>query len=178
MKWKKISSKSVYKDRWMEVTEDIVETDSGKTSIYGVIHKEPCALVIPWDGKYLHLVGQYRIPVECYSWDFPTGYYEHESLIETAKAELREETGLEAKNIEKIGEVNIAPGHHTQVCHVFIATKLKEVENSPDLWESMMDMKVKKVTLQEFKNEVNEGIIKDGPTLAAFGIASAKGLFK
>jgi len=39
-------------------------------------------------------------------------------------------------------------------------------------------MKVKKVTLKEFRNMIIKGSIKDGPTVAAFGIIIAKNLIK
>ncbi len=158
----------------MEVTEDQVETDFGKHLTYGIVHKEPCALIIPWDGNHLFLVGQYRYPVNEYSWEFPQGHFEHESILETAKHELKEETGLTASGIKDIAVFNLAPGHHSQKYHVFLATELVEGESKHE--ESEEGMKTKKVSFDEFREMIANGEILDGPTIVAFGIINAKNL--
>lgn len=176
MKWKKLSSKTVYKNKWMEVTEDQVKTEYGKQLIFSVVHKKPFALIIPWDGRHLFLVGQYRYPVDDFSWEFPQGQFEYYSIKETAKKELKEETGLKAQNIKEIGHLFLAPGHHSQICYVFLATKLSKGKR--ELEESERGMKLKKVTLREFQNMIIKGSIKDSPTIASFGIIIAKNLIK
>ncbi len=177
MTWQKISSKQVYKNKWMEVTEDIVKNDSGKELNFGVVHKKPFALIIPWDGKFLTLVGQYRYPVDFFSWEFPMGHFEdHSSIEEAAKQELQEEAGLKAGKMQEIKDFYLGPGHHTQVCYMFLAIELEEVGQS--LEDSEEGMQVKKVTVDEFREMVKEGIIKDGPTLSAFGILMALDLLK
>ncbi len=174
MSWKTISSRSVYKNKWMEITEDQVVTDFGKHLTYGVVHKEPFALIVPWDGNRLFLVGQYRYPVNEFSWEFPQGHLEHGNILETARKELQEETGLTASDIKEIVVFNLAPGHHSQKCHVFLATDL--VEGSSELEESEEGMKTKKLTVAEFQKMIVRGDIKDGPTIAAFGIITARQL--
>lgn len=158
----------------MEVTEDEVETDFGKRLTYGVVHKDPWALIIPWDGNNLFLVGQYRYPVDEFSWEFPQGHFEHESIIETAKHELKEETGLTALSINEVAVFNLAPGHHSQKCHVFLATELTEGQR--ELEASEEGMKIKKISFDEFRVMIARGEILDGPTIVAFGIIAAKKL--
>jgi len=46
------------------------------------------------------------------------------------------------------------------------------------LEESERGMKLKKVTLKEIHNLITKGLIKDGPTIAAFGIMIARNLIK
>lgn len=176
MVWKQLSSKSVYKNKWMEITEDQVETDFGKRLTYGVVHKEPYALIIPWDGTHLFLVGQYRYPVDEYSWEFPQGHFEHENIVETARIELREETGLTAGKLQEVAVFNLAPGHHSQKCHIFLATDLNVGVNEPE--ESEEGMKLKRVTLDELQKLIAAGEVTDGPTIAAYGIITAKNLLR
>jgi 8-oxo-dGTP pyrophosphatase MutT (NUDIX family) len=176
MPWKKISSKKIYKNRWMEVTEDIVKNEFGDRLTFGVVHKKPFALIIPWDGKHLTLVGQYRYPVRFFSWEFPAGHFEHKTMGETAKKELEEEAGLKAKNIKKIAYYHLAPGHHTQGCHIFLATKLSKGKRELEVAET--GMKVKKVTPKQMQKMIIDGTIKDGPTIVAFGMAVFKNLLK
>lgn len=171
MTWKTKSSKSVFKNKWMEITEDIVETPLGKTVNFGVVHKKPFALIVPWDGEHLTLVGQYRYPVDCFSWEFPMGHFEeHDSIEDTAREELEEEAGLQAKNIKEVTSFFLAPGHHTKVCHVFLATDL--IESQQRLEEQEEGMEVKKVTIDELKSMIETGETKDGPTIAAFYLVS------
>lgn len=70
MSWKVKSSKEVYRNKWMWVTEDEVETDFGEKLTYGVVHKKPFTLIILWDGKKFTLVGQYRHAIKKFSWEF------------------------------------------------------------------------------------------------------------
>ncbi len=177
MAWKKISSRKVYKNKWIEVTEDRIRNEEGEELTYGVVRKAPFALIIPWDRRRVTLVGQYRYAVDSYSWEFPQGHYEHDSIEETAREELREETGLRAGKIKKIAEFHLAPGLTSQIGNIFLATELSEGETSFEKSEVAMDMKVKKITLQEFEEMAARGEIKDGPTLAAFGVAKAQGIF-
>ena len=70
----------------------------GSPGIYGVVHFKNRAIgVIPLDeAGYTYLVGQYRYPLQLYSWEIPEGGGPlDEDPLEAAKRELREETGLE-----------------------------------------------------------------------------------
>jgi ADP-ribose pyrophosphatase len=172
MSWKKLSSKIVYKNKWMEVTEDKVKTNFNKLLTFGVVRKRPGVLIIPWDGHFFYLVGQYRYSVDKFSWEFPQGHYEHKSIRQTAQKELNEETGLLAKNIREIGKLYLAPGHHSQICHVFLATNL--IEGRRELEESEQGMRRKKVTFKELRNMIIKGTVKDSPTIAALGMMIVK----
>lgn len=176
MAWKKLSSKEVYKNKWMKVTEDLVETDFGEQLTFGVVKKDPFALIIPWDGKYLILVGQYRYPVDDFSWEFPAGHFSHNSIEKTAREELKEEAGLEAATIKHVYSLYLAPGHHTQICEIFLATNLRDGKQELEVAET--GMKTKKVKPEEFSKMIKENKIKDGPTLAAFGIIKELNLLK
>lgn len=176
MSWKVKSSKSVYKNKWMEITEDLVESEFGKEITFGVVRKKPFALIVPWDGECLTLVKQYRYPVESYSWEFPAGHFEHNSIEETAKEELEEEAGLRAEKIIEVGNFFLAPSHHTQICHVFLATGLSKGQQK--LEDQEEGMEVKKVAIKDFEKMVKKEEIKDGPTIAAFAIIMNQSLLK
>lgn len=172
MAWKTLRSESKYKNRWMEITEDQVETDHGHRLTYGVVRKEPCALIVPWDGTHVYLVGQYRYPVNEFSWEFPQGHFEHDSILSTARHELREETGLSAASMREVSSFNLAPGHHSQRCHIFLATDLAQGRPRPEASEE--GMVVKKVTVAGLRDLIARGEITDGPTLTAYGVMTAK----
>ena len=168
MIWKIKRSKEVYRNKWLWVTEDEVETDSGEKLTYGVVHKKPFALIIPWGSKHFTLVGQYRHAIQKYSWEFPQGHFEHHSIEETAKMELKEETGILADSIKMIGHFYLGPGHHSQECKVFLAEGL--TKGKPHLEKSEKGMKIMMVTSDELEEMIKTGKMEDGPTLAALSI--------
>lgn len=165
MTWQKLSSTVKYQNRYMRVTEDVFVTDKDEKVTYGIVRKEPFSIVIPWDGTKLLLVGQYRHSAEIFSWEFPAGHFEHENMEATARAELEEEAGLLAGKIEKIGEFHLAPGHHTQIIHFYLATKLSV--GKQDLETAEKGMQIKQATHEELNHMIISGEVKDSLTIAA-----------
>lgn len=149
----------------MTVTEDELITGHGDKVTFGIVHKEPAVLIIPWDGERITLIGQYRYPVDSFSWEFPAGHMEHDNIEAAALAELEEEAGLKAGKIIEIGHFNIAPGHNTQVCHTFLATDL--TAGKQDLEPSEKGMQIKSVTLSELDDMIVNHVITDGLTLTS-----------
>lgn len=152
----------------MWVTEDDVVTDLGDHITYGIVHKEPFSIIIPWDGEKTLLVGQYRYAVDFFSWEFPMGHSEpsHSNLEETAQRELEEETGLSAAYIQKIGTFYLGSGHHTQKGYVFVTTQ--HTQGDPNREPAEKDMQLKWVTPYELSSLIENGTIQDGPTITSF----------
>ena len=44
----------------MQVTEDELLTSRGDKITFGIVHKQPAVLILPWDGEHLTMVRQYR----------------------------------------------------------------------------------------------------------------------
>ena len=176
MSWKKLSSEEKYRSPWMFVTEDKVETDFGKTLTWSVVHQSACAMVIPWDGERFKLVGLYRHPIDRYSWEFPSGSVSGVTMDEAAKRELKEEAGLTAEKYERLGDFYLENGTTTQSMDLYVATGLQAGETEHDDGEE--GMKTKQVTLAELYAMINDGTIKDGPTVAALGYLHTSGWIK
>lgn len=165
------SSRIVYENRWMTVREDELERDDGSTGIYGIIEKPDFALVIPFDGDGFYLVEQYRYPVDARFREFPQGSWEGVSSADSlalARGELAEETGLRAGSIEHLGQLYEAYGFSTQGFDVYLATDLKQGPRAPSAEEQ--DMRVERVSVEEFEQLVRRGQIKDAPSLAAYSL--------
>lgn len=170
-------SKVVYKNPWMEVKEDEVEFENGHQGIYGVVHKDDFALIIPFDGEKLHLVKQYRYPTKEYSIEFPQGKQENDPTVDPhklAQAELQEETGFIADKIEKIGFFHEAPGYSDQGFYIFLATNLTMSERNLDVTETGLEKL--SMTIEEFEQAVEKGAITDAPTVSAYGLLKIKKL--
>jgi hypothetical protein len=64
MTLERLSSRQVYRNRWMTVREDSIRRQDGSTGLYGVVCKPDFSLIIPYEAGAFHLVEQYRYPVE------------------------------------------------------------------------------------------------------------------
>lgn len=102
--WKKISSEIKYDNPWINLVEYKVMTPAGTEGIYGKVHFKNIAIgVIALDADdNTYLVGQYRFPLDLYSWEIPEGGCpEGTDWLTAAKRELKEETGFEAGKMDR-----------------------------------------------------------------------------
>ncbi len=165
-----LSSREVYRNRWMRVREDQIERSNGVPGIYGVVDKDPCAVIIPLDGDTLHLVEQYRYTVQHTCMEFPQGGWETAAvdIEELARGELREETGLSARSMIYLGPMYVAYGFANQMQHAFLATGLEAGTTDFDAEEH--DLVQHRVSVASFEEMLLSGAIRDCCTLAAWGL--------
>jgi len=170
-----ISSRLVYENRWLSLREDQIRLPDGSPGIYTVVDKPTAALVIPMERGGCHLVEQYRYPIGRRSWEFPQGTWpdgRSGSAEELARAELREETGLRARIMERLGRMVVAPGLTSQQCEVFLATDLTAGPSAREHTEQGMAQRW--FAGEELMAMVGSGEIIDGITLAAFTLLVAR----
>jgi len=167
---RRLSSREVYRNRWMTVREDEIERDSGAHGIYGVVEKCDSAIVLAIDGDEVYLVEQFRYPMGVNSLEFPQGSLERSDVdpSEIARKELREETGLLVESLECLGEIHIACGYANQKTYAFVATGLSQAERKPDAEEH--DLTVRKVSMAELARLIRDNVIRDAQTLAAWSL--------
>lgn len=165
-----LSSREVYRNHWLRLREDEIERSNGQKGIYGVVEKDDCATILPIDQGCVWLVEQFRYTIQERALELPQGGWEMEieRPEELARGELKEETGLEAAEMTYLGWLWIAYGFTRQKQHVFLASGLKMAETDRDAEEH--DLKVHKVTVSEFEQMMREGDVRDGCTLAAWGL--------
>jgi len=82
--------------------------------------------------------------------------------------ELREETGMAAKNLIELGKFYLAAGYSTELMTVFLATELYVDPLDPDADEFL---EVEKIPLTEALSIAEAGEIPDAKTLAALLLA-------
>src|SRR5688500_4942517 len=132
--WKILSSNDVYDNSWVTVTEFKVINPSGGRGIYGQVHFKNIAIGIIVLDERLNtwLVGQYRFPVDHYSWEIPEGGSPlDEDPLEGAKRELLEETGLAAKSWEKILEMELSNSVSDEKAIIYLAWDLEQHHADP-----------------------------------------------
>lgn len=168
-KWKTEKITPEYSNPYFKFSRHDVIRPNGNKNPYYVFEKnhpnELFSIIVPLTkNRETCLIGQYRYPVDYYSWEFPMGTAIKNSHLQVAKTELLEETGIKANKWKKIGEFFTAPGYSTQKAHVFLASELTYGEAHPSDSELL---ETKKVAILQVFSMIEEGVIKDGPTIAA-----------
>ena len=167
----RVATREVYRNNWLTVREDKIRRPDGSPGIYAVIDKPTYALVIPQDGDRFHLVEQFRYPLGMRRWEFPQGTapgQEHLDPAELANRELREETGLRAASMERLGTLDVAPGMSSQRGWVFLATGITEGEHDREHEEQ--DMHSAWFTRGQMERMMRDGDITDAQSIAAWAL--------
>jgi ADP-ribose pyrophosphatase len=165
--WQTLRSKEVYDNPWIRVVENQVIHPAGSEGIYGVVHFKNLATgVVPLDeDNNTWLVGQYRYPLEQYSWEIPEGGGEKGSdPLHAVQRELQEETGITAKDWTLIQVMHLSNSVSDEVAYLYIARDLAFGAASPDESE---ELALRKVPFTEVLRMVLEGEITDAMTVTA-----------
>jgi 8-oxo-dGTP pyrophosphatase MutT (NUDIX family) len=173
--WRMLDSRRVYENPWISVREDSVIRPDGEQGIYGVVHYKNTAVgVVPVEDDHVYLVGQYRYPLERYSWEIPEGGCpEGEETLEAARRELKEETGLEARSWSKLGEAFLSNSVADERAVWFLATDL--VAGEPQN-EGTEVIGVRRVPLREAVAMAMDGRITDALSMLALTTYALEGL--
>jgi 8-oxo-dGTP pyrophosphatase MutT (NUDIX family) len=164
--WKTLASEVRYSNPWIEVTQHEVLNPAGGAGIYGTVHFKHLAIgIIPLDGEgHTWLVGQYRYPLQRYSWEIPEGGGALGLDPEqSARRELREETGLTAGRWLRLLEMDLSNSVTDERCIIFLATDLTAGAASPEETESLA---VRRVPFEQACAMVLRGEITDSVSVA------------
>lgn len=175
--WKPRSSKRLFENPWFRLDEDDVINPGGGVSHYGkILFKNLAIGIIPLD-EYDHtwLVGQYRYVPDCYSWEIPMGGGPlGADPLESAKRELREETGLSANHWRELMRLHTSNSVTDERGIVYVASGLTEGETA---FEETEDLQIIRLPLQEAVQHVLAGEITDAVSAAGLlRLAIGRGL--
>lgn len=165
--WTIIGEKNIYENKWIGVTEYAVINPSGGEGIYGKVHFKNVAvgIVALDDREQLWLVGQFRFTLNQYSWEIPEGGAPvGTDPLESAKRELKEETGIVATDWKHLLTMHLSNSVSDELAIIYLATGLKEGEAGP---EDTEDLHTRQVPLEEAWQMVENGIITDSMSVAA-----------
>ena len=169
--WRTRGSREVYINPWIRVREDHVIRADGQDSIYGVVEFQNHALgIVPvTDDGDTFLVGQWRYPLGLYSWEIPEGGGPlHLPLLESARRELAEETGLTAASWNDLGQFHLSNSVTNEAGQIFLARDLTLGEAAPEGDEVLA---LRRLPLLEAHAMAMDGRITDGVSI--IGLARA-----
>jgi len=164
--WKVLSEKLVYKNNWISLTEFNVINPNGGEGIYGKVHFNNIAVgALPMDDKQnTYLVGQYRFPLNAFSWEIPEGgCSSSEDPVEAAKRELLEETGLVAQHWKTVLVMHLSNSVSDEYAILYLARDLQQRSPMPEETEKLV---VKKLPFEEAYQMVEQGLITDAMSVA------------
>lgn len=163
---KTISSKTVYKGKIFDITDDeIVLSDGLKRHREIIRHPGGVVICAQKDDGNILLVKQYRYAVKSVQTELPAGRLEKgEDPLEAAKRELREETGYIAKNWKSLGYIFTTFGICDERLYLFAASDLTFDKPDPDEGEILDYFEL---PLDEVYNLIKNGTINDAKTICA-----------
>lgn len=148
-----------------------VRLADGTETIRDVVRHPNSVVIVPVDADgALVMVRQHRHAAGRELLELPAGVIEDDASIEdAARRELREETGLDAAELTRIGDFFAAPGAMTERLYAFLAAGLFPNPLSPDDDERIT---VERVPFAEAVRMARAGELNDAKTLAALLLAA------
>lgn len=165
--WQTLTTRVAYQNPWIKIAHNEVINPSGGAGIYGVVHYKNIAVgIVPIDEEgNTWLVGQYRYPLERYSWEIPEGGCPlGTNPLATAKRELIEETGIRATEWELIQRLDLSNSVSDETGVVYIARGLSFGASQPEPTE---ELQIKKIPLQRAVELCLNGEITDSLSVIA-----------
>ncbi len=164
--WKTLEKTTIYENPWISLEQHDVVNPAGKPGIYGKVHfKNRAMAIIPMDQEgNTWLIGQYRYPLDVYSWEIPMGGGPIEiELLESAKRELKEETGLSAEKWTQIMKIHTSNSVTDEEGFIYLAEELTQGETE---FEETEVLQVKKIPFRDALEMVMSGEITDSLSIA------------
>jgi len=170
MPFELIRSETLLQGRAFKIRRDYLKTPNGLETQLEIIEHGGSVVLIPIDNDgNLLFVRQYRHAVGKDLLELPAGTRDKdEPFEECAAREIREETGMQAGKLQKVGEFYLAPGYSSEFMVVFLATGLKDNPLDADDDEFLQ---VEKIPLKQAIEMAERGDIPDAKSLAALLLA-------
>lgn len=170
--WKTLSTREVYDNHWISLSEHQVINPSGKPGIYGKVHFKNKAIgIVPIDVEgNTYLVGQFRYTLNEWSWEIPEGGGALDlDPLASAKRELQEETGFSASRWTLLHRVHLSNSVTDEEGFIYLAEDLQPGKNA--LEETEADLKVMRLPFKDALEMVLNGKITD--SMSVIGLLRA-----
>ena len=164
MRWKVHGRRTMYESDWVNVYLDDVELPDGTHIDHHVLtmpKASQTAVVLNDDRDRLLLIWRHRFITDKWGWEVPAGWVEGNEVPEAAiRREIREETGYEVDEVNRLVEYDAIPGLSTMHFTAWVSTGARRTaEPSPE-----ETSEVKWHTFVEVARLLREGGVHDGPS--------------
>ena len=172
LRWKMLSSKYVYQDRWFKARADSCRFPDGRIiePYYVVELPDWCNTIVVTKEERVILVRQYRYAADQTTFELPGGVIEKDEVpMDAAKREMEEETGYTSDDIEFLLKVSPNPAINNNTAYFFLAKNaVPTVTTNPDAFEDIDIVSFSKEEIWELLNEnkMQHGV-QVGPMYAA-----------
>ena len=159
-------SEILLEGRTFKIRRDYLKTPDGRETRYEIVEHGGSVVMLPIDSHgNLLFVRQYRHAAGLDLLELPAGTRDGDEPYEACAArEMREETGMAAGKLEKVGEFYLAPGYSTEFMVVFLATDLTPSPLQADADEFL---EIEKIPVKNALQMAERGEVSDAKSLAA-----------
>lgn len=126
MNFKTMKRETKYNGRVFDIEKVHMQLPTGEVRAYDLVNHPSAVTIVPLDaaGNIL-FVCQYRVGAEEELLELPAGLFnDGEDPDPAAARELREETGMAAENLTRIGAFYSSPGYSSEYLYIYLATGL------------------------------------------------------
>ncbi len=137
----------------------------GQTIERGIIDHPGSVLLLPLQDDDVWMLRQYRLALNQTILELPAGTrHPHESWLECAQRELREETGYRAAHFTSLGNIWLAPGISNERMALYLATGLTAdpLPGDPD-----EEITVQRIPLATAVRMALDGQLEDAKSIVA-----------
>lgn len=172
MPFELVKSETLLQGHTFKIRRDTLKTPNGHQTKLEIVDHAGSVVIVPVDAENNVLfVRQYRHAAGTDLLELPAGTREGKEPYDACAArEIREETGMEAGCLQKLGEFFLAPGYSTEFMAVFLATELRENPLKADEDEFL---EVERIPAKKVLEMAQQGEINDAKSLAAVMLAKA-----
>ncbi len=162
--------KDVFQTGLFTVKQVVLSLPDGKTREYDFVSIQNAVTILPIDDQgFVFFVKQFRVGSRSELLELPAGKIEkNEDPQITAERELREETGMAAREMIHLGNFYMSPGYSSEYMYCYLARGLFHAPLAPDADEFLH---LVKLPLSEVVQLLNKKLINDGKTLALLMLA-------
>ena len=165
-----LSSETTYQGKAFSVRRDLVRLPDGAQARLDIVEHVGAVTVLPLDQDgQVWFVRQYRHAAGVELLELPAGTIEAgEEPQACALREIREETGMAAGRLQKIGEFFLAPGYSTEYMHAYLA---QDLTHDPLPGDQDEFLSIERYPLAQVHAMLRSGEICDAKTIAVLSLA-------
>jgi ADP-ribose pyrophosphatase len=170
------ASDEAYRGPIFAVRVDDVEMPGGRIAKRDVVeHLGAVAIAAVDDAGRVVMIRQYRHPLGRRIWELPAGLLDcpGESALDTARRELVEETGRQARDWSVLADVATSPGMTDEATRVFLARGLAAETRPEGADDEEAESVSREVPLSEALAAVHRGELVNAATIAGLFAADA-----